>query len=339
MSTPMMKAVRQHCFGDPQVLRLEEAPRPDVAPGEVLVRVHAVGLNPPDLYLREGYRMLPEAWRPPVSFPLILGTDVSGVVVDVADDVEGFAVGDEVLAMVRFPEGLAGGSRAYADHVSVPAGDLAPKPAGLDHLHAAAAPMSALTAWQFLVEVGHDAVNPLQARPHEPVPLAGRTVLVNGAAGGVGHLALQIAKRQGARVLAAASARHAALLRDLGADGIIDYRKTPPEDVVRGVDLVVDTVGGPQTGRFLRTLKPGGALFPVFPLGFSGAAEADRLGVTVSTTQVRSNGAQLAHIARLVANGTIHVAIDSLYPLAAASEAHERAGRGHVQGKIVLTVS
>ncbi|MFT3802340.1 MAG: NADP-dependent oxidoreductase [Burkholderiaceae bacterium] len=337
MMTKTMKAVRQHQFGGPDVLRYEDAPMPELRSGEVLVRVHAVGLNPPDWYLREGYKTLPPAWQPQVSFPLILGTDVSGVVEAVADDVEDFCVGDEVYSMVRFPSGLAGGSRAYAEYVNVPATEVALKPARVDHVHAAGAPMSLLTAWQFLIEQGHDVQNPLQPNRHEPVPLEGKTVLVNGAAGGVGHFALQLAKWKGARVIAVGSGRHQAFLRDLGADEFIDYTKTAAEDVVRDADLVVDAVGGPASGRLLRTLKRGGALFPIFPLGFAGADDAAKLGVTVSTTQVRSSGAQLAQLADLLDAGKVRVAIDSTFALADARKAHQRAARGHVQGKIVLT--
>jgi NADPH:quinone reductase-like Zn-dependent oxidoreductase len=339
MSTITMMAIRQHEFGDPEVLRYEEAPRPEPQAGEVLIRVHAVGINPPDWYLRDGYKMLPPEWQPQMTFPLIMGTDVSGVVAAVADDVTDFAVGDEVYSMVRFPGGLAGDSKAYAEYVSAPASEVARKPAGIDHVHAAGAPMSLLTAWQFLVERGHDAPNPLQPNAHQPVPLQGKTVLVNGAAGGVGHFALQIAKLKGARVIAVASGKHEALLRELGADEFIDYTKTAAEDIVRDVDLVFDSVGGPTSARFLRTLKRGGALFPVFSLGFSGAEEAERLAVTVSSVQVRSSGPQLAELARLLDAGTIRVVIDSTYPLADARKAHERAALGNIQGKLVLTVA
>lgn len=335
MSIETMKAVRIHAFGGPEVLVYEDAPKPEPKPGEVLVRVHAVGVNPPDWYLRDGYRALPPEWRPQVPFPIILGTDISGVVEAVAGDVAGFSVGDEVYSMVRFFS--VGESKAYADYVSVPASELALKPNGIDHLHAAAAPMSLLTAWQFMVELGHDEANPLQPHRHAPVPLEGRTVLVNGAAGGVGHFAVQIAKLKGAHVVAVASGRHEQLLREFGADEFIDYTKTPPEDVADDVDLVVDALGGPTTGRFLSVLKRGGALFPVYPLGFAGAEEAEKLGITVSATQVRSSGAQLAELAPLLNDGTIRVAIDSTYPLAEVRAAHERAARGHIQGKIVLT--
>ena len=336
MSNETMKAVRIHAFGGPDVLQYEDAPKPALQSGEVLVRVHAIGINPPDWYLRDGYRALPPEWRPQVDFPLILGTDISGVVETVAEDVEGFSAGDEVYSMVRFFS--IGESKAYAEYVSVPASELAKKPAGIDHIHAAAAPMSLLTAWQFMVALGHSEPNPLQASPHQPVPLQGKTVLVNGAAGGVGHFAVQVAKLKGAHVTAVASGGHEAILRDLGADEFIDYTKTPAEDVARDLDLVVDAVGGPTTGRVLQTLKRGGALFPVYPLGFADAGEAEKHGITVSATQVRSSGTQLAELAHLLDDGTIRAVIDSTYPLAEARQAHERAAEGHIQGKIVLTV-
>jgi NADPH:quinone reductase-like Zn-dependent oxidoreductase len=335
-NTPVMKAIRLHKFGGTEVLRYEEAPVPKLKPGEVLIRVHAVGINPPDWYLREGYKMLPPEWRPPVPLPTIPGSDVSGVVEAVAVDVQGFSVGDEVFGMIRFPS--FGESAAYAEYAAAPASDLAHKPAGIDHIHAAGAPMAGLTAWQFLIELGHNVQNPLQSEMHRPVPLNGKTLLINGAAGGVGHFAVQLAKLRGAHVIAVASGGHESFLRELGADEFINYQKNAPEDVAHDVDLVLDTLGGPTTGRFLRTLKRGGALFPVF-LGFSDAEEAAKLGVIVSMTQVRSNGPQLAEFGRLLDAGTVRVAIDSTFPLADARMAHERAARGHIQGKIVLTVA
>ncbi|PBQ34800.1 NADPH:quinone reductase [Sphingobacteriaceae bacterium] len=332
----VMKAIRQHEFGGPEVLRYEDAPIPGLKQGEVRVRVHAVGLNPPDWYLRDGYKMLPPEWQPVVPFPIILGTDISGVVEAVADDIKDFSVGDEVYSMVRFPS--YGESQAYAEYVSVPASQLALKPTGIDHRHAAGVPMSLLTAWQFMIELGHNEPNPLQPNKHEPVPLEGKTVLVNGAAGGVGHFAVQLAKWKGAKVIAVASGEQEAFLRELGIDQFIDYTKTNAHEVTHDIDLVIDAVGGPTTGRFLLTLKPGGALFPIFPLGFTGSEEAKKLGVIVSATQVRSNGAQLAEVARLLSDGTIRVAIDSEFKLADARKAHERAALGNTQGKIVLTV-
>uniref|UniRef100_A0AAU3H0A6 NADP-dependent oxidoreductase n=1 Tax=Streptomyces sp. NBC_01401 TaxID=2903854 RepID=A0AAU3H0A6_9ACTN len=335
MPTDTMRAARLHEHGGPEVLRYDEVPIPELGPGEVLVRVHAVGVNPPDWYLRGGMTTMPGDPESTVSLPVIPGTDVSGTVEAVAPGVDDFAVGDEVFGMLRFPSFRG---RAYAEYVAAPASDLARKPAGIDHVHAAGAPMAGLTAWQFLIETGHDHPSPFQAARHRPTALdADTTVLVNGAAGGVGHLALQLAKWKGARAVAVASGGHESFLRDLGADQFIDYTRSRPEDLVHDVDLVLDTVGGPDSRRLLRTLKRGGAQFPVFPGDFD-EDEIAKLGVTVSSTQVRSNGAQLAELGRLLDAGTVRVAIDSTFALADARAAHERAARGHIRGKIVLTV-
>lgn len=335
--TDMMKAVRLHAFGGPDNLQYGETNRPVVGSNEVLVKVHAAGLNPPDWYLRDGYRALPPEWWPDSTFPLILGTDISGVVAAVGENVSEFIIGNEVYSMVRFPQGIMQGSGAYADYVSVPSPELAMKPQRIGHVQAAGAPMSLLTAWQFLVGLGHDAPNPFQSFRHTPVPLEGRTVLVNGAGGGVGHFAVQIARWEGARVIAVASSRNEELMRELGADEFIDYTKIAAETAVKNVDLVIDAVGGSNMERFLTCIKPGGALFLVNPLGFAGQEEALRKDITVSTTQVRSNGAQLAEAGNLLDEGIIRVVIDSTYPLAMASAAHQRAAMGSIQGKIVLT--
>ena len=333
MPTPTMKAIRLHRFGGPEVLRHEEVSVPEPAPGEVLVRVHAAGVNPPDWYARGGMPDVPPELKPPFDLPLIPGTDVSGVVAAAGG---GFSVGDEVVGMLRFPAALQSG--AYAQYVTAPASDLARKPAAVDHVHAAGLPMSGLTAWQFLIELGHDHPSPFQEARHRPAALdRDTTVLVNGAAGGVGHLALQLAKWKGARVIAVASGTHEGFLRELGADEFIDYTKDRPEEVARGVDLVLDTVGGPGSRRFLRTLKRGGSLYPVY-FGEFDEEENAALGVTVTATQVRANGAQLAELGRLIEDGTIRVAIDSTFPLQDVRAAHERAARGHLQGKIVLTI-
>lgn len=336
--TKIMKAVRLHKFGGPAVLRYEDAPRPEPKPGEVLVRVHAASINPPDLYLRDGYRALPPEWQPSPTFPLIPGTDISGVITAVSEDVYGFSVGDEVYAMVRFPEDLMKGSGAYAEYVCVAASELALKPGSLDHVQAAAAPMSLLTAWQFLVETGHDAPNPFQVFQHVPARLEGKTILVNGAGGGVGHLAVQVARWKGARVTAVASGRHESLLRELGAEAFIDYTQQAAETVAKNMDLVIDAVGGPNMERFLKIIKPGGSLYLVNPLGFSGQSEAASRDITVSSIQVRSSGKQLAEAGRLFESGSLRVVTDSTYPLSEAAAAHERASRGGIQGKIVLIV-
>jgi NADPH:quinone reductase-like Zn-dependent oxidoreductase len=327
-----MKAIRVHEFGGPEVLRYDDVPVPAIGPGEVLVRVHAIGVNPPDWYLRAGMPGVPRELLPPMTLPITPGTDMSGVVVAVAPDVDELTVGDEVFGLLRFP----GFGSTYAEYVAAPVSDLARKPAGLDHVQAAAAPMAALTAWQFLIELGHEHPSPFGSAQHRPMKLGtGMTVLVNGAAGGVGHVAVQLAKRQGAHVTAVASGPHESFLRELGADAFIDYTTSRPEELVADLDLVLDTVGGPASSRFLPTLKRGGALYPVYLAAYD-AAEVERLGVTTSATQVRSNGRQLAELGGLLDAGALGVAIDSTFPLADARAAHERAARGHIRGKIVL---
>ncbi|MGW9432766.1 NADP-dependent oxidoreductase [Streptomyces decoyicus] len=337
MATHTMRAIRLHEFGAPEVLRYEEAPVPQPGPGEVLVRVHAAGINPPDWYAREGMPDVPPELKPPFHLPLIPGTDVSGVVAALGPDTNSFSIGDEVIGLLRFPTALQGS--AYAEYVTAPASDLARKPTTADHARAAGLPMSGLTAWQFLIELGHDHPSPFQEARHRPMTLDSETtVLINGAAGGVGHLALQLAKWKGARVIAVASGAHETFLRELGADEFIDYTKERPEEVARDVDLVLDAVGGPDSRRFLRTIKRGGSLYPVYFGEFDDEENAE-LGITVTATQVRSNGAQLAELGRLLDAGTVRVALDSTFPLADARAAHERAARGHIQGKIVLTVA
>ncbi|MFD3936597.1 NADP-dependent oxidoreductase [Streptomyces sp. NPDC058611] len=336
MPTRTMRAIRLHEHGGPEVLCHDEVPIPEPRPGEVLVRVHAAGITPPDWYLRGGLTRMPGETESTVSLPVIPGTDVSGVVEAVAADVTGLQVGDEVFGLLRFPSFNGSG---YAEYVAAPATDLARKPAGIDHVHAAGAPMAGLTAWQFLIEPGHDHPSPFQEARHRPTALdADTTVLVNGAAGGVGHFALQLAKWKGARVIAVASGAHESFLSELGADRFFDYTRSRPEELVRDVDLVLDTVGGPDSRRFLRTLGRGGSLFPVLPGDFD-PEETAQLGVTVSSAQVLSNGVQLAELGRLLDAGTVRVAIDSTFALADARAAHERAARGHIQGKIVLTVA
>jgi NADPH:quinone reductase-like Zn-dependent oxidoreductase len=336
MAKQMMKAVRFHAHGGPEVLVQEDVPVPEIGADDVLVRVVAAGVNPPDWYMRAGFSLIPPELRPVVELPCTPGTDVSGVIEAAGANVRHFAPGDEVFGLIRFP---TLGSKGYAEYNAAPASDLARKPTRIDHVHAAAVPMAALTAWQFLIDPGEDRLAPGSSAPHRPPPVGrGTRVLINGAAGGVGHFALQLAKWKGAEVIAVASGRHEAFLRDLGADEIIDYTRTNAEDVVRDVDLVLDTVGGPNGHRFLRVLKRGGMLSPVF-FGDFRPAEAAQLGVSVSSTQVRSSGAQLSELGRLLDAGTLRVAIDSTFALADASRAHERAERGHLQGKIVLRVT
>lgn len=337
MGSDTMRAAAIRGFGGPEVIEVLEVPKPTPGPGEVLVRVIAAGVNPPDWYMREGMPGLPREMMGDVDFPLILGTDVSGVVDALGSEVDGFDVGDEVFGMLRFPTAMQAGG--YAEYVAAPVSDIARKPEGVSHREAAAAGMSALTAWQFLIDVGHDLGSPFQDAPHRPVPLDGDgRVLVNGAAGGVGHIAMQLAAWKGAQVTAVASGGHEEFLRGLGADAFIDYTTTDPAEAVSGLDLVMDTVGGSRSASFLPTIKDGGALFWAYLAEFSDE-EKRRYDVTTSATQVRANGAQLAQIAELLDDGTIRIHVDSVYSLQEARQAHERAAQGHIRGKLVLDVA
>ncbi|MFF0478766.1 NADP-dependent oxidoreductase [Streptomyces sp. NPDC004284] len=323
MRTATMRAVRLHAFGEPEQLVYEEVARPEPGPGEVLVRVHAAGVNPPDWYARRGFPNVPAALRPNWTPPLVLGSDLSGVVAALGPGVTEWRPGDEVFGLVSFP----GRASAYAQYAVSPAAHLAPRPAALGHVEAAAVPMAGLTAYQYLF-------THLRGR-------VGGTLMVNGAAGGVGHFAVQLARAAGAeRVIAVASGRHEEFLRGLGVDRFVDYTRTPAEEAVRGVDLLLDTVGGPEAHRLLPTVRRGGRIAPVFP-GDYHRERAAGLGIALDEGmwQVRSSGSDLAELAALIDAGKVRVGIDSVFPLREAAAAHVRAEQGHLQGKIVLDVA
>ncbi|GGT07247.1 NADP-dependent oxidoreductase [Nonomuraea spiralis] len=318
-----MKAIRVHEVGGPEVLKLEEVPLPEPGPGEVLVRVHAAAVNPPDWYARRGFANIPASMRPEIPLPFTPGSDVSGVVAALGPGVTEWAEGDEVYGLVRFPRVGDLGGRGYAEYTTAPVGHLARKPASVDHVAAAAVPMAGLTAYQYV----HDIIG---LRP-------GSRVLVNGAAGGVGHFAAQLAADLGAYVIAVASGRHETFLKELGVAEFLDYTKVAPEDVVRDVDCLIDTVGGPAGHRFLPVLKDGGTLSPVFH-GEYHDEEAARRGIVRRGGQVHSDGPGMAALAELIDAGRLRVGVDSVFSLEEAPRAHERAERGHIQGKIVLRV-
>jgi NADPH:quinone reductase-like Zn-dependent oxidoreductase len=318
-----MKAIQYYHEGGPEVLVYEDVPRPTAGPGEVLIHVCAAGVNPADWRARAGFPDVPEPFRyaiPHISLPSIPGMDASGIVEAVGSDVTAFRQGDAVYGMVRFPNG----GKSYAQYTTAPVTDLARKPTTIDHLQAAAVPMAALTAWQFLY---------LDLE-------GGQTVLVNGAAGGVGHFAVQLAKLKGARVIGTASGRHAAFLRELRVDEFIDYTVTSVEQVAHDVDVVFDTVGH-ENHHLLAVLKRGGKFIPI-NIGTVSAEHAAEAGIIMGTGQghmLQSSGVQLAEIGKLIDAGLIRVAIDTVMPLADAHKAHERGEAGHLQGKIVLRVA
>ncbi|HEX6449957.1 MAG TPA: NADP-dependent oxidoreductase [Trebonia sp.] len=308
-----MRVVRQEEFGGPGVLRLAEAERPEPMGTEVLVRVRAAGVNPVDWVTRAGDGYL-------TSFPMTVGWDISGVVEEAGLGVTRFAPGDEVFGMPWFPREAA----AYAEYVTAPSRQLARKPPGLSHPEAAGLPMAGLTAWQVLVDTA--AVAP------------GQRVLITGAAGGVGHLAVQIAKARGAYVIGTASAAKHAFVRGLGADEVIDYTRTEPAAAVSDLDVVFDPVGGADARSWLPVIRPGGILLPFR------AGDSEELASLVAGTHVRAalvlvepDGHALESLAELAATGKLRVHIDTTLPLANAAKAHEIGERGRTTGKIVLT--
>lgn len=311
-----MKAVRIHEYGDPNVLVYEDAPRPVPQAGEVLVKVAAAGINPVDWKTRAGSGV---AGRYGNAFPLIVGWDLSGVVDAVGDGANIFKVGDAVFGMARFPDIGA----AYAEYVAVPQNELALKPDTVDHVQAAAFPLAALTTWQALFEAGN--------------LVSGERVLVQGAAGGVGHLAVQIAKWAGAHVIGTGSTANVDFLRELGVDEVVDYSTTRFEDVIAPVDLVMSCVGGELLNRSLAVVKKGGRLVSI--AGKPDDAEAEKRAVTATSILVRPVESHLQQIAALIANGQLKMTVTKVFPLAEANQAHAYAeSRDLRRGKIVLQV-
>jgi NADPH:quinone reductase-like Zn-dependent oxidoreductase len=309
-----MRAVSQDGFGGPEVLNEVELPRPVPRISEILVRVHAAGVNPTD-----GNNRAVGLWHPD---PLpVLGWDVSGVVEEVGLGVTLFKPGDEVFGMLPYPHAAG----AYAEYAKAPTRSFALKPANIDHVEAGALPLAALTAYQALVDTA-------DVRP-------GQRVLIHAAAGGVGHLAVQIAKARGAYVIGTASAGKHELLRELGADELIDYRTTDFTEAVSDVDVVLDPLAGDVRSRSLDVLREGGVLVTILPLGYAAdAARAAELGVRPEALLVEADQAGMRAIAELVEKGQLRARIEATFPLEEAGKAHALGETGRTTGKIVLTV-
>ncbi|MFC0844460.1 NADP-dependent oxidoreductase [Streptomyces noboritoensis] len=307
-----MRAVIQKSFGGPEVLEVVEVERPKPLGGELLVRVRASAINPVDVAVRSGaYPLLGEP-------PFGVGWDISGVVEEAGPGAR-FKVGDEVYGMPFFPRA----ANAYAEYVLVPSRQVARKPASVDHVHAAAIPLAALTAWQGLVQA---------AGVKE-----GDRVVIHRAAGGVGHFAVQIAKARGAHVIALASAARHEFLRSLGADEVIDNRATDLAEAVKDADIVFDSAA--QGDLLVGSVRPGGTLVSILQHGDAElAARVEAAGRRFAGISVEPDYAALEAIAELVDAGAIRPYVEETFPLEEAGKAHELVGAGHVQGKIVLTV-
>ncbi|WP_158862357.1 NADP-dependent oxidoreductase [Leifsonia sp. AG29] len=316
-----MRAALLEAAGDPESLRLGDAPYPDRVNAEFLVKVVASSVNPIDAKTRAGRGVFGAIH----SFPTILGHDFSGVVVESPFDSHPIRPGDEVFGMVMVPR--LGGS--YAEYVSVPSLSVVRKPATLSHIEAAAVPLAALTAWGMVVEV---------AKAHE-----GQRMLIHAGSGGVGHFAVQFASYFGAHVVATASGSKASWLRTLGASEVVDYTTTRFEDVVQEVDVVIDLVGNvhDSTGsRSLSVLRPGGLIVNAPTGSWPGFAEEIRAaGVRGTDFKVAPDGNTLAVIARLLESGNVRVHVDEIYGLDDIAAAHRAIEEGHTRGKIVLKVA
>ncbi len=312
----MMRAVGQDSFGGPEVLQVVEAERPEPGPAEVLVRVRAAGVNPTDIWHRASGGLAGG------DAPVRLGWDVSGVVEAVGPGVTTIEQGDEVFGLPRHP--LPAGT--YAEYVTSPARHLVRKPAGLSREEAAALPLAGLTAWQALVDTADVR--------------SGQRVLIHAAAGGVGHLAVQIAKARGAYVVGTARAAKHEFVRGLGADEVIDYTEADFGVATGDIDVVIDTIGGEYGPRSLRTLRAGGIVVSLAsPAEAYLAAEARPLGLRAAFMIVEADQAGMREIAALAAAGRLRPRIEAALPLELAAKAHEIAESGRTTGKIVLTVA
>ena len=308
-----MRAVIQNAVGGPDVLFVAEQPDPSPKPGEVLVRVKAAGINPVDGAVRGGfYPLLGEP-------PFILGWDISGTVAALGAGVTEFKVGDDVFGMPHFPK-QAG---AYAELATAPVDEIAAKPAAIDHAHAAALPLAGLTAWQGLVRHGG-----LQA---------GQRALIHAGAGGVGHLAVQIAKARGAYVIATTSPDKTDFARALGADEVIDYTRDDFTRKAGNVDLVLDPIGGDHADQSLEVLRDGGVLVSLLNVHDATRAKASARGIRVERMSVVPDRDGLVELARLVDASKLSAHVAKTFPLEQAGAAHAFLATRPI-GKVVLTV-
>jgi len=305
-----MKAIRLHQLGGPESLRYEDAPKPIPKGSQVLVQVYATAITPTEFDWYPTFHTTEGGMRP---FPIILGHEFSGVVEAVGSDCTDVQVGDPIYGLSDWF--IDGAQAEYC--LTIPA-NIAPKPVTLEHTQASAVPISALTAWQALIDRAHLSI--------------GQRVLIHGAAGGVGSFAVQLARHQKAHVIATASAANTDLVKALGADEVIDYRITPFETVVGDVDVVLDTIGGNTRDRSWGILRKGGQLVTI-------AADSEGLKeqrVRDAFFIVEPNRNQLVNIAHLIDTGVLRPAVGAVFSVENFRQAYEQKP---VRGKNVLRIA
>lgn len=310
----LMKAIRIHSRAGPEALVYEDVPVPRMTKGDALIKVHAAAITPTEFSWNSTFTTSDGKDR----LPIVPSFEVSGTVQEVAPDVSDLSAGEAVHSLLNFWR-----DGAAAEYVAARAVDLAPKPSSLDHIHAAAVPLSGLTAWQALFDHANLA--------------AGDRVLVHGAAGGVGTWAVQFAHWRGAHVTGTASQAKHAFLRELGTDEVLDYSAVRFEDKIRDVKVVLDTVGGDTLDRSWGVLRRGGVLVTV--AGDVSEEKATKYGVRGVSFLVQPNRPQLMKIAQLIDAGTVRPIVEAVFPLSRAREAYERGLLGHNRGKLVLQAS
>ena len=308
-----MKAVRVHRFGPPEVIALEDVPKPEPSNGEVVVEVKAAGIGPWDALIRSGKSALPQP------LPLVLGSDLSGVIDSIGPGVEQFKVGDEVFGVTN--ERFTG---AYAEYALAKAAMIAPKPKSLNHTHAASVPVVAVTAWQMVFDFARLS--------------SGQSVLIQGGAGNVGGYAVQFARLAGALVIATTSAKDVSYVRSLGGVGVIDYRATRFEERVKETDAVIDTVGGDTLDRSYGVLKRGGIV--VSSAAQPSNEKAEHHGVRAVFFLVQVTTERLRKIAELIDAEKLRTEVGEVLWLDEARKGHEMLeGAPHRRGKIVIKVA
>jgi NADPH:quinone reductase-like Zn-dependent oxidoreductase len=305
-----MKAIVINAYGNEDVLNYVEVDCPEPQAGEVLVKVLVAGVNPVDWKIRDGM-----GERLGLKLPISLGGEIAGIIEKIGDDVSDFQVGDPVYGII--PSG------GYAEYAIAKIGEIATKPQSLDFENAAAIPLGALTAWQAMFDLANLS--------------SGQRILITAAAGGVGSLAVQLAKAKGAFVIGMASGRNEAFVKDLGADEFIDYTQQNFAEVVKDLDVVFDTVGGETFERAFQTLKPGG--FLVTAVQFPSAEKVQEFGIKAARVYCKPNAVQLAAISELVNAGQLKAHVSTVLPIAEVKKAHQLSQSGRTRGKIVLQIN